>query len=307
MTDNPYDVLGVKSEATNKEIKSAYRRLAKELHPDLHPGDADAEEKFKAVSSAYGVLGDPEKRARFDKGEIDATGAEKPQQQYYRDYGNTGPEHPYYSADGFQDFGDENDLFSELFRHARAQSSGPGRGGGPQRGSDAQYHLKVEFLDAARGAKQRITLPNGSNIDVKIPTGIKDGQKIRLKGKGHPGFNNGPNGDAYVRVQVMPHNLFKRQGQDILLTVPITLDEAVLGGKITVPTINGKVTMTIPPGTNTGQTLRLKGKGVNKGDQRVTLEVALPEEIDDELKAFMRDWQKSHAYSVRQELEGVGT
>lgn len=305
VTENPYDVLGVKPEASDKEIKSAYRKLAKELHPDLHPGDSSAEEKFKAISGAYGLLGDPEKRARFDRGEIDASGAEKPQQQYYRSYGEAGPEHHYYSTGGFEDFGDESDLFSELFRHARRQGPGAGAAHGPHRGPDANYQLQVEFLEAALGSAKRITLPDGAVLDVKVPVGIKDGQKIRLKGKGYPGFNNGPSGDAYVKIDVRPHRQFKRKGQNILLTVPITLDEAILGAKVEVPTIQGKVTMSVPAGSKNGATLRLKGKGVKAGDQLVTLEIQMPEKIDDDLRGFMEDWRKSHAYSVRQDLEGV--
>jgi DnaJ-class molecular chaperone len=305
VTENPYDVLGVKPTASDKEIKSAYRKLAKELHPDLHPGDSSAEEKFKAISGAYGLLGDSDKRARFDRGEIDASGAEKPQQQYYRSYGDTGPEHHYYSTGGFEDFGNESDLFSELFRHARSRSSGPGAASGPHRGADAQYQLQIDFMEAVLGAAKRITLPDGEVLDVKVPVGIKDGQKIRLKGKGYPGFDSGPTGDAYVRIAIRPHRQFKRKGQDILLTVPITLDEAILGGKVDIPTIKGKVTMTIPPGSKGGKTLRLKGKGVKSGDQLVTLEVQMPEVIDDDLKKFMQDWKKSHAYEVRGDLEGV--
>ncbi len=307
VTENPYDVLGVKPDASDKEIKSAYRKLAKELHPDLHPGDAGAEEKFKAISGAYGLLSDPEKRARFDRGEIDASGAEKPQQQYYRSYGDAGPEHPYYSTGGFEDFGNESDLFSELFRHARSHGPGAGAARGPHRGADAQYQLQIDFLEAALGAAKRITLPDGEVLDVKVPVGIKDGQKIRLKGKGYPGFNDGPAGDAYVKIDVRPHRQFKRKGENILLTVPITLDEAVLGAKIDIPTIKGKVTMTIPPGSKGGKTLRLKGKGVKSGDQLVTLEIQMPEVIDEDLRKFMQDWKKSHAYKVRGDLEGVAS
>ncbi|MFC4271239.1 DnaJ domain-containing protein [Sneathiella chungangensis] len=312
MSNNPYDLLGVKSTATDKEIKAAYRKLAKELHPDLNPGDAKAEERFKAISGAYAILGDKEQRARFDRGEIDETGKEKPEQQYYRNYAGAGPETHYYTSDAFGDFGDESDLFSELFRRARSKESARGRGfKGPIRGQDVHYQLKVDFLDAARGAKKRITMPDGSTLDVSVPAGIRDGQSIRLKGKGSTGFNNGPNGDAYVKIEISPHRLYRREGRDILIDLPISLDEAVLGAKISVPTIHGKVNMAIPAGASSGQTLRLKGKGIaagksgTDGDQLVRIKVVLPKKIDPELKEFMEKWRSENAYSVRQELEGA--
>ncbi|MCC3306431.1 DnaJ C-terminal domain-containing protein [Sneathiella sp. HT1-7] len=312
MNDNPYDLLGVKPTASDKEIKSAYRKLAKKLHPDLNPGDVSAEEKFKAISSAYAILGDKDQRARFDKGEIDETGKEKPDPQYYRSYADAGPENHYYTSEGFGDFGDESDLFSELFRRSRAGGGSDGRRAhGPIRGQDVQYQLKISFMDAVLGAKKRITMPEGSTLDVSVPAGIRDGQSIRLKGKGTPGFNGGPNGDAYVKIEVSSHRHFRREGKDILLDLPISLDEAVLGAKIAVPTIHGKVNMTVPSGASSGQTLRLKGKGIAAGknaaagDQRVRLKVILPKKIDPELKEFMEQWQKDNAYSVRDELEGA--
>ncbi|MCF8467817.1 MAG: DnaJ domain-containing protein [Sneathiella sp.] len=312
MSENPYDLLGVKANAPDKEIKAAYRKLAKELHPDLNPGDAKAEERFKAISSAYSLLSDKEQRARFDRGEIDASGKEKPQQQYYRSYADAGPETHYYSSEGFSDFGDESDLFSELFRRAQAGGKADGRSAhGPRRGEDVRYQLKVDFLDAVLGAKKRIMMPDRSALDITVPAGIRDGQTIRLKGKGSPGFNKGPNGDAYVKIEVAPHRIFKREGHDILLDVPITLDEAVLGAKIEVPTIHGKVSLSVPAGASSGQVLRLKGKGISgakaaaAGDQLVRLKITLPKEIDPELQAFMQDWQGKNSYSVRQDLEGA--
>ena len=308
VSDNPYDLLGVKPTASDKEIKSAYRKLAKELHPDLNPGDAKAEEKFKAISSAYAILGDKEQRARFDRGEIDETGHEKPDPQYYRSYAGAGPETHYYTSEAFGDFGDESDLFSELFRRAQA---GGGQGGQraqrPFPGQDVQYQLTVSFMDAALGAKKRITMPEGATLDVSVPAGIRDGQNIRLKGKGGPGFNGGPNGDAYVKIEVLSHRQFQREGKDILIELPISLDEAVLGAKIAVPTIHGKVNMTIPSGASSGQTLRLKGKGITAGkgakagDQLVRLKIVLPKKIDPELKEFMEEWRQKNGYSVRQE------
>ena len=311
MSNNPYDLLGVKPTASDKEIKSAYRKLAKELHPDLNPGDAKAEERFKAISSAYAILADEAQRARFDSGEIDETGNEKPEPQYYRTYAGEGPENHYYTSEAFGDFGDESDLFSELFRQARAGQGAQDRGfKGPVAGQDVQYQLKVDFLDAARGTKKRITMPDNSTLDVSVPAGIRDGQSIRLKGKGALGINKGPNGDAYVKIGVLPHRFFRREARDILLELPITLDEAVLGAKIAIPTIHGKVNMTVPAGASSGQSLRLKGKGIAAvrgavaGDQLVRLKIVLPKEINPELREFMEEWQSKNAYSVRQDMEG---
>lgn len=311
-TDNPYKILGVEPTATDKEIKSAYRKLAKELHPDLNPGDASAEERFKAVSAAYAILGDKDQRARFDRGEIDATGQERPTEQYYRSYAGEGPRTHYYSSGGFDDFADESDLFAELFRRTRTDFGGGGRGfSGPIRGEDAHYHLAIDFLEAACGAKKRLTMPDGATLDVTVPVGIRDGQNIRLKGKGSPGLNGGPAGDAYVRIEVRPHPLFRREGRDILIDLPITLDEAVLGGKVAVPTIHGKINMSVPAGASSGQTLRLKGKGIAggnsapAGDQLVRLKVVLPKKIDPDLKEFMEKWRAKNSYEVRQEVEGA--
>ncbi|MEH6526834.1 MAG: DnaJ C-terminal domain-containing protein [Sneathiella sp.] len=313
MKGNPYELLGIKPDASEKEIKSAYRQLAKELHPDLNPGDARAEERFKEISSAHALLSDKEQRARFDRGEIDAAGNEKsqPQQQYYRSYAESGPEHHYYNTGGFSDFGDESDLFSELFGRAHAKGSTGWKPDGPYRGSDVQYQLKVDFLDAVCGAKRRITMPDGSNLDVTVPAGIEDGQNLRLKGKGTPGGNGGSSGDAFVKIEIFPHRNFKRDKRNILLELPISLDEAVLGAKIPVPTIQGTVTMAIPVGASSGQILRLKGKGISAsgkkttGDQLVQLKIVLPKNIDPELQAFFESWQQKNSYAVRKNLEGA--
>jgi DnaJ-class molecular chaperone len=308
--DNPYELLGLKPDATEKDIKAAYRKLAKKLHPDLNPGDPKAEEKFKAISKAHALLSDKKQRARYDRGEIDAAGNEMPQQQYYRSYADAGPEHHYYNTGGFEDLGHENDFFSELFGRAGARGSGR-NSTTPFRGSDVQYQLKIEFMDAALGAKRRITLPNGSSLDVSVPAGMSDGQNMRLKGKGNPGINGGPNGDAYVQINVAPHKNFKRDKRNILLELPVTLDEAILGSKISVPTIHGNVTMTIPKGASSGQTMRLKGKGIAgskkaaAGDQLVRLKIIMPAKIDPELEAFMETWKQKNSYEVRQDLQGA--
>jgi len=310
VSKDPYKILGVKGKASDKEIKSAYRKLAKDLHPDLNPGDAAAEARFKDISAAYNLLGDKEKRARFDAGEIDASGAERPQQQYYHTHAERGPEQHYYDTSGFRDFSDESDLFADLFARAQAESARNRASQPPRRGFDAQYHLKVDFLEAALGAKRRVTLPDGSTLDIKVPAGIDNGQKIRLKGKGMPGFKEGPKGDAYVTIEVAPHKFFQRNGRDILLDLPITLDEAILGAKISVPTIHGRIKMNIPAGARNGQTLRLKGKGITAGKNRepgnqlVNLKIIMPKKIDNELRDFIKTWRQKNSYSVRQEIEG---
>ncbi len=296
MAADPYTVLGVKKDASQDEIQKAYRRLAKKLHPDLNPGNKQAEERFKEVSAAYDLLGDPDKRARFDRGEIDASGMERPRQRYYRDFAEGGA---YASDAGFADFAGVDDILSQMF--------GPeGRANIRMRGSDAHYRLELDFLDAINGGKREITLPDGSALDVNIPPGTRDGQILRLRGKGGPGMGGGPPGDALVEIEVRPHRIFTRKGDDIHVDLPISLGEAVLGGKVKVPTPSGTVTMTVPKWANTGTVLRLRGKGVpridgSRGDEFVTLKVMLPEKPDPELEKFVAQWRG--AYSPRQAME----
>jgi DnaJ-class molecular chaperone len=293
---DPYTVLGVKKDASQDEIQKAYRRLAKKLHPDLNPGNKQAEERFKEVSAAYDLLGDPDKRARFDRGEIDASGMERPRQRYYRDFAEGGA---YASDAGFEDFAGVDDILSQMFgREGRANIR--------MRGSDAHYRLALDFLDAINGGKRQITLPDGSALDVNIPPGTRDGQILRLRGKGRPGTGGGAPGDALVEIEVRPHRIFTRKGDDIHVDLPISLGEAVLGGKVMVPTPSGTVTMTVPKWANTGTVLRLRGKGVpridgSRGDEFVTLKVMLPEKPDPELEKFVAQWRG--AYSPRQAME----
>jgi len=304
MAEDLYSVLGVAKSASADDITKAYRKLAKKLHPDLNPGDTAAEEKFKQVSHAYSILKDPEQRGKYDRGEIDASGQERPQQRYYREYAG-GPEGAqYHSTAGFEDIGAFSDLFGDMFGAGAGARAGRGGARFSMRGQDAQYHLDIPFLDAVNGTKQRITLPDGSTLDVTIPAGVSDGQVLRLKGKGMPGMGEGPPGDALVEIGVRPHPVFKREGNDIVVELPISFDEAVLGGKVEVPTISGRVAMTVPAGSNSGQTLRLKGRGVKgKGDQLIRLDVVMPETMDDDLKRFAEEWKKSHAYDPRRKLE----
>ncbi|MVT64921.1 DnaJ domain-containing protein [Bradyrhizobium pachyrhizi] len=297
MAKNPYDVLGVSSSASAADIQKAYRKLAKKLHPDLNPGDKAAEEKFKEAAAAYDLLGDADKRKRFDSGEIDATGAERPQHHFYREYADAGDSHAYTSGAGFADFMDSDDAFAELLRRGqRARAN--------RRGEDLHYRLPIEFVESISGATKRITLPDGGTLEVRIPPGLVDGQVLRLKGKGAPGAGKGGPGDALIEVEVMPDRRFTRDGDNILLELPISLTEAVLGGQIRVPTPTGDVAMAVPKGSNTGTTLRLRGKGAPRrggsaGDELVKLMIVLPKSPDPELEAFVEKWAKGKEFDPR--------
>ena len=299
---DPYDILGVARTASADEIQKAYRRLAKKLHPDLNPGDAAAEERFKQVSGAYSLLSDEDKRRRFDAGEIDASGAERPQQQYYRDFaGRPGTDGRYENRAGFADFAQADDIIAELFRQqAERARRAPG--------ADLHYRLAVDFLDAVNGATRRLSLPQGGSIDVTIPPGVKEGQVLRLRGKGAPSPGEGPPGDALVEIAVNPHRFFTRQGDDIHLELPVTIKEAVLGARVRVPTPTGTVMLAVPKGSDNGAVLRLKGKGVAKrggghGDELVRLKLMLPSEPDAELEAFLSGWEPAPDDDPRRNLQ----
>ncbi|MFN3516036.1 MAG: DnaJ C-terminal domain-containing protein [Novosphingobium sp.] len=300
---DPYSILGVARGASEKDIKSAYRKLAKELHPDRNKDNPKAAERFSEVTRAYDLLSDKDKRARFDRGEIDIDGNPTMGFGYG---GGGGPGGGFgardqrgFRADGFEGFGegiDLGDIFDGLFG-GRGGMGGGGFGGqrrGPApRGANVQYKLGVSLPDAAILATQRITLADGKTIDLKLPAGVEDGTQMRLAGKGEPG--PGGNGDALVVIHLQPHPFFRRDGDNLRLDLPISLDEAVNGAKVKVPTAEGAVMLTIAPGTSSGKTLRLKGKGFTRkdgtrGDQLVTVEIQLPDS-DADLVRRLEGWR----------------
>lgn len=301
---DPYVTLGVSRGASEKDIKSAYRKLAKELHPDKNKDNPKATERFSEVTRAYDLLSDATKRAQFDRGEIDVDG---------------NPTHPF-GGGGFgggrgfrpEDFAgmggnaggpegiDLSDLFDGLFGGGRGAGPGAGFGGGgfgqrrpPQKGANVSYRLKVSLTDAAKRAPQRITLSDGKTIDLKLPAGVEDGTQMRLAGKGEAG--PGGNGDAIVTIVLEPHPFFRRDGDNLRVDLPITLDEAVNGAKVKVPTADGAVMLTVAPGSSSGKTLRIKERGFSRkdgtrGDQFVTLEIDLPTD-DEDLKKRLEGWR----------------
>lgn len=311
---DPYSTLGVARTASEAEIKSAYRKLAKELHPDRNKDNPKAAERFSDATKAYDLLSDKEKRAQFDRGEIDAEG--NPANPFagmgggfggggFR--GGGGGQQGFRPEDfqGFSNDGlDLGDLFEGLFGGGgggQRRSSGMGGGFGsqrrppppPQKGPDVHYRLAVPFVDAASRADQRITLADGKTISLKLPAGVEDGTQMRLKGKGKPG--PGGNGDGLVLVEVGSHPFYKRDGDNIRMDLPITLDEALNGAKVKCPTVDGPVMLTIKPGTNGGTVMRLKGKGWNtksggRGDQLVTLEIQMPDQPE-ELAKRLEGWK----------------
>lgn len=302
---DPYTTLGVDRSASEKDIKAAYRRLAKELHPDRNKDNPRATERFGEVTNAYDFLSDKDKRAQYDRGEIDADG--NPTAPFGFGRGAGGGQGGF-RHDGFEGFSggpgegagpDLSDLFEGLFGGRGGAGGGSGGGGGfggrrgpPPRGANVPYRLVVPFIDAATRAPQRITLRDGKTIDLKLPSGLENGQQMRLGGKGDPG--PGGFGDALVTIEIAAHPFFERDEDNIRLDVPITLDEAVGGARIKVPTVDGPVMMTIAPGTTGGKTLRLKGKGFSRkdgerGDQLVTLQIDLPPD-DADLKQRLEGW-----------------
>ena len=325
---DPYEVLGVSKGASEADVKSAYRRLAKKLHPDANKHDPKAASRFAELNAAYEIVGDSDKRKAFDRGEIDGEG--KPRFQGFEGFGaqpggGPGPgggahfEGFSFGPDGFRRSGGGGgagfeDLLRGMFGGGRA---GAGRGFGTQfetedfgaasgGGQDLHASLTIALNDAAKGTKTRVHLPTGKDVEVKIPAGIASGQQIRLKGQGWPSAT-GRAGDALITINVAPHPLFKPDGADLRLDLPITLYEAALGGKVRVPTLDGAVELAIPAGTNSGRTFRLKGKGLKAksgaGDLLATVRVVLPERVDDEFKELMKKWREKKPYDPREGLE----
>ncbi len=299
MAADPYSILGVARGASEKDIKSAYRKLAKELHPDRNANNATMADRFNEVTRAYDVLGDKEKRARFDRGEIDIDG-NPAMPSGFGGGGFGGQQGGFGGGFGSGGFGGEaidlGDILGGMFGGGMGGGRGGARQGRPQqapRGGNVQYRLDVDFTDAATGGSQRITLRDGKTIDLKLPLGVEDGTQMRLKGKGELG--PGGAGDALVTIHLRKHAFFRRDGDHIRLDVPISLDEAVRGAKIKVPTVEGAVMLTVAPGSSSGKTLRLKDKGFGRkdgtrGDQLVTLEIALPAD-DADLASRLEGWR----------------
>jgi DnaJ-class molecular chaperone len=299
---DPYSTLGVARGATEADIKKAYRKLAKELHPDRNKDNPKATERFSQVTSAYDLLSDADKRARFDRGEIDGDG--NPASPFGAGFAGARP-----GGGGFrtQDFGggadgpDMSDIFEGLFGGRGGGAGGPAGGfasgfgrrqAPPPKGANAAYRLRVPFVDAAALAPQRVTLGDGKSLDLKLPAGVESGTQMRLPGKGEPG--PGGAGDAIVTIDIQPHRYFTREGDDVRLDLPVTLAEAVKGGPVKVPTVEKPVMLTVPKGSSSGRTLRLKGKGFHRkdgtrGDQLVTLMIDIPAD-DPALAAFVDGW-----------------
>jgi DnaJ-class molecular chaperone len=326
---DPYEILGVSKGASEKDIKSAYRRLAKKLHPDANKHDPKAASRFAELNAAYEIVGDDEKRKAFDRGEIDAEG--KPRFQGFEGFSaqpgrggfRAGPggahfESFSFGSDGFQRTGGSGgfrgggfedilrDMFGGAARGGRSAHFEPEDFGAPVTGQDLQATLTVSLPDAAKGTKKRVHLPTGKDIEVKIPAGILSGRQIRLKGQGWPSAQ-GKAGDALITVSVEPHPLFKPDGSDLRLDLPITLYEAALGGKVRVPTLDGAVELAIPSGTNSGRTFRLKGKGLKaksgSGDLLATVRIVLPERSNDDFNELMKKWRDSKPYDPRKDME----
>ncbi|HAX90958.1 MAG TPA: molecular chaperone DnaJ [Rhodospirillaceae bacterium] len=306
MTSNPYQILGVSRTASDAEIKSAYRKLAKKYHPDLNQGRKDIEHKFKEITAAYDLVSDATKRARYDRGEIDESGQERGFRPRGGDpFGGMGGGGAHRTRRAGNPFGfgggmGVDDLFSEFFNTARQGSS---RGGfEEEKGADVLYNVAVPFTEACLGVKKRINLQGGKTIDVTIPAGTEDGHKLRLKGLGAAGARGA--GAAIIEIKVTPHPTFKREGNTIHLDVPISLPEALTGSTVTVPTLDGSVSLRLPKNANTGTVMRLKGKGVptpkgEAGDMFVTLKIMLPETGTEDLAATLEKWAKKHPYNPR--------
>jgi DnaJ-class molecular chaperone len=302
LAQDPYVELGVARGAGQEEIRKAFRKLAKELHPDKNPGDKASEERFKRVSAAFDILGDPEKKAKFDRGEIDADGRETMRNPF----GGGGSPFGGAGRGGFGGGGgfegaDFEDILGEVFG---ARGGGFRPGGFSQKGQDMRARVEIDLEDAIRGATKRIAFSDGRTLDVTIPKGAAEGQVLRLKGQGHAG-RSGQRGDALVELTIRPHPLYRLQGSDLHMDLPVSVPDAVLGAKVDAPTPDGVVSLTVPKGSNSGALLRLKGRGAveagsgRRGDLFARLIVTLPEAPDPELEKFAQAWRDKRPYAPR--------
>lgn len=292
---NPYDVLGVSRGASAEDIKRAFRKLARERHPDADPNNPWAEDDFKELNAAYDLLSDPDRRAAFDRGEIDADGNRRRPGGGFRSSGTTGGR------------GRNRNPFEDYFRQREKRQ----RSGIKVKGANVDYQLRIDFLEAVRGTIKQVGMTTGKRLKVTVPAGTRDGQVLRLKGQGMPGIGGADAGDALVEITVLAHDVFSREDDDVHVDLAVTLPEAVLGAKVEAPTVDGPVAITIPANSNTGTKLRLRGKGIAKnggpknsggnerGDQYVTLKVVLPEEPDEDLAKFVRKWAAKNPYEAR--------
>ena len=325
MTQDPYQILGVSRAASADDIRKAFRKLAKANHPDVNPGNAAAEERFKRVSAAFDILGDPEKKTKFDRGEIDADGRES-----MRGFGGGSPFGGGGSPFGARNAGrragpgggpgggagagfgggDFDDILAEMFGNRAGAGAGP-QGGfgarGPVKGDDLRLRLEIDLEEAIKGGPKRISLPSGATLDLTIPAAARDGQTLRLRGKGEAGRQGGPTGDALIELAIRPHPLYRRDGADLSMDLPISVPDAILGARVDAPTPDGPVSLTVPPRANSGQTLRLKGRGATdaqgrRGDLLARLVVMLPDMPDDALEAFAREWRDKRPYQPRRKV-----
>ena len=310
MARDPYQELGVSRSASTDEIRKAFRKLAKQHHPDTNPDNKAAEERFKQVSAAFDILGDAAKKKKFDAGEIDADGRET-----MRGFGGAGGGGNPFGGGGFQRGGfssrgqdgpeiDLGDIFGDILgRNARGGGGfGGGQGGFSPRGADIKARLDIDLEEAIRGGKKRVSFSDGRTIDVTIPVGAQEGQTLRLKGQGSPG--RGGQGDALIELTIKPHAIYRREGETLVMDLPISIPDAVLGGKIEAPTPDGNVMLGVPKGSNSGATLRLKGRGLadakgKRGDLLARLVVTLPETIDPDLEKFAQAWRDQKPYSPK--------
>jgi DnaJ-class molecular chaperone len=298
LAQDPYQELGVSRQASADEIRRAFRKLAKQLHPDKNPGNKAAEERFKRVSAAFDFLDDPDRRKKYDAGEIDADGRET-----MRGFSGGGPFGGGFQGGrggaAFEDV-DLSEILGEMFAGRGGQRGG--FNAGPQRGSDVRARVEIDLEDAIRGGRRRIAFSDGRTIDVTIPKGAAEGQVLRLKGQGSPGRAGA--GDALIEIAIRAHALFRREGDNLVMDLPVSVPDAVLGAKVEAPTPEGPVTLTVPKGSNSGSTLRLKGRGLPgargvRGDLLARLMVMLPEARDAELERFAESWRKSRPYAPK--------